>query len=117
MHLGGQVLVDLVGDVVVHLDVTVDLPRALHVDVLGGLVVVAELEVNGLRHEPGVVDLLVVVLLGNISGSGQLIGDLDEMLPGHNVPLNAHSNLVVILLGELGGSGGKASDVLVAVVK
>jgi hypothetical protein len=39
------------------------------------------------------------------------------MLPGHNVPLNAHSNLVVILLGELGGSGGKASDVLVAVVK
>ena len=112
MHLGGQVLVDLVGDVVVHLDVTVDLPRALHVDVLGGLVVVAELEVNGLRHEPGVVDLLVVLL-----GSGQLIGDLDEMLPGHNVPLNAHSNLVVILLGELGGSGGKASDVLVAVVK
>ena len=100
VKFGSQVGVDLVGDGVVDLEVAVELGGGLELGVLGGLVVVTELDVDGVLHESLVVDSCAVLV------TGEVCGDLGEVLPALVVPLRTEGDLVVCSLGELGGRGG-----------
>lgn len=111
MEFGRQVVVDLVRDVVVDLEGAVEFDRGLVVSLRGGLVVVAELEVDGVLLESLVVDLGAVLV------AGEVCDDLGKVLPAHNVPLGAEGDRVVSLLWERSVHGGPGISLLAAVVR
>lgn len=100
VHLGGQVAVDLVGDGVVSLHGAAELGRGLELGFLGSLEVAASRALDGVVHESLEVDRGAVLL------TGEVCGDLGEVLPVLVVHLPAEGDLVVLALGEIGSDGG-----------